>query len=309
MPHTLQELLQSVEVNEPQQVGGLQVFALRWPGHDGLNYVTLDEALQSGRFEVTEMTEGGSVPTLKVVNKGDLPVFLLAGEQLVGAKQNRVLNSSVLVPAQSEAPIPVSCVEAGRWRYTSRHFGSSNSTSHYYLRTKMARAVTQSYKTSSTPTSDQGEVWNEVSRKLSKMGSRSDSSALEQAYEDQRARLDEVLQRLRAPEGCHGAVFAFGGRIAGVDLFDKPGTLGKLWPKLIRAYAIDALEESAAERTVGPEQVRDWLHTAARAEARPFKSPGLGEDVRLEGQGVVGAGLVVEQQPVHVGLFSDVAPQ
>ena len=37
------------------------------------------------------------------------------GEQLAGGKQNRVLNASILVPAKSELPIPVTCVERGRW--------------------------------------------------------------------------------------------------------------------------------------------------------------------------------------------------
>jgi hypothetical protein len=309
MPPSLPDLFQALDVQPPHQVGGLQVFGLRCPGDGGLDYTTLDEAMQSGQFEVTEVNEGGSVPTLKVINKGDRLVFLMAGEQLVGAKQNRVLNASILVPAQRELPIPVSCVEAGRWRYSSRSFSHSDSSSHYYLRTKMSKAVTRSYKASSAPRSDQGEVWAEVSRKLARMGSHSDSAALEQTYQDYRDRLEQILQQLQPPQDCHGAVFAFGGRIAGLDLFDKPTTLAKLWPKLIRAYAIDALEEGSAEAAVSADQVKQWLTAAASVPAQPFKSPGLGDDVRLEGQGVVGAGLVVEQQPVHVELFSDVTPQ
>ena len=54
-----------------------------------------------------------------------------------------------------------------------------------------------------------------------------------------------MAERLPGPEGACGAVFAYGGRVVGFDLFDRPGTLARLWGKLVRAYAIDA--RTAAE--------------------------------------------------------------
>jgi hypothetical protein len=303
------DLLQSVQVTEPQDVGNLQVFGLRWTGGDGLRYATLDEALAAGALEVTEASEGGSVPTLQVANKSDTMVFLMAGEQLIGAKQNRVLNASIMVAGHTVLPIPVSCVEAGRWAYRSRCFGSHGTSSHALLRHKMSKQVTKSYRDAGRPSSDQGEVWNEVSRKLGAMGSHSATVALDQCYEDTRVRLDDMLGQVRVPEGCCGAVFAVGGQIAGVDLFDKSETLGKLWPKLLRAYAIDALETPlSAEARVTSEAVRAWLNTANTAKVEPFPSPGLGQDIRLEAPTLVGASLVVEEQPVHVELFAEQAP-
>src|SRR5204863_4244462 len=106
------------------------------------------------------------------------------------------------------------------------------------------------------------------------------------------------------PAGCNGVAFAVGGRIAGADLFDKSETLAKLWPKLTRAYTLDALEHrESAGPVVTAAAVQQWLHGGAQAQAEPFKSPGLGYDVRLTGAGVVGAGLVLDEIPVHVELF------
>jgi hypothetical protein len=245
------------------------------------------------------------VPTLRVANKADTMAFLMAGEQLVGAKQNRVLNASIMVGARSELPIPVSCVERGRWAYRSRQFGSGGTLSHGKLRQAMHGQATAGYRSEGQPTSQQGAVWAEVEGKLGRMGSHSPSHALHQVYEDYQGRLDDLLRRLSPPEGACGVVFAFGGRIAGVDLFDNPQTLVKLWPKLVRAYAIDALEQPDAQAPpVTVEAVRAWLRSALGAKAESFKSPGLGEDVRLEGDQLVGAGLLVEDQPVHVELFS-----
>jgi len=309
MTQQLAERLQTVTVDAPTGGEGFQVFGLRWGLDDGIPYITLDEGLAQGLIEVTELSEGGSVPTLKVRNGGDALVFLMAGEHLVGAKQNRVLNASLLVPAKSELPIPVSCVEAGRWAYRSRSFGSGGTSSHGRLRRMMHSSSTRGYCSMGTPTSDQGEVWTEVSRKLETMGSMSPSSDLYQAYVDQAPRLDEVLKGVQAPEGACGVVFAVGGRIAGVDLFDRPSTLVKLWPKLVRAYALDAFEEpDPAARALTPDEVMTWLRSSREAKAQAFKSPGVGDDVRLEGSTLIGAGLVVDSHPVHVELFPSMQP-
>jgi len=91
-------------------------------------YVVLDDALARGWVTVSEVGEGGHVPELKVVNRGDVAVLLLDGEELVGAKQNRVLNLTILVPPQHTTIIPVSCVESGRWRHVSHQFGAASRT-------------------------------------------------------------------------------------------------------------------------------------------------------------------------------------
>ena len=90
-----------------------------------MDCMTLDEALSSGNFEVMEVSEGGQVPELRVVNDGDTRVLLLDGEELIGAKQNRIINLTILVPARANVVIPVSCVEAGRWHRQSRRFAAS----------------------------------------------------------------------------------------------------------------------------------------------------------------------------------------
>ena len=319
MPISLSERFESVEASGLQEALGLQVFGLRWQGDGELAYTTLDEALGAQTLEITEVSAAGSVPRLKVVNRGAERVFLMAGEQLVGAKQNRVLNCSLMVAARGEMEVPVSCVEAGRWRDQSPKFASPGTMSHGLLRKLMSQHTREGYERTGTPTSHQGAVWAEVGRKLGAMGSASPTSAVLKVYEDYQKRLADLLDRMRAPAGCHGAVFAIGGRVAGVDLFDRPATLAKLWSKLLQAYAIAALEVGAAgappvQAGTPPVQAGTppitegdagrWVRAAARARADAFQSPGEGHDVRLRGEGLVGAALIVEDQPVHVEMFA-----
>jgi hypothetical protein len=113
----------AVTVGYPARYRGVSVYPLSQESKSStVAYLVLDEALATGQFRITEVSEIGSVPRLLAINDTNSPVFLLDGEELVGAKQNRVLNLSVMLAPKSQTEIPVSCVEAGRWRTTSHAF-------------------------------------------------------------------------------------------------------------------------------------------------------------------------------------------
>ena len=128
--------------------------------------------------QVTEISEGGSVPELQVENKLDVRVFLMDGQELVGAKQNRILNTDVLVPAMSTVKIPVSCVEQGRWHHNSPSFSSGKSASHRTRSAKLAR-VHQNLKSQGKHDADQGAVWSEVAESLKQSGAEQPDQRLE----------------------------------------------------------------------------------------------------------------------------------
>ncbi|MGZ4733956.1 MAG: ARPP-1 family domain-containing protein [Terriglobales bacterium] len=180
----------------------------------------------------------------------------------------------------------------------------AHTSSHHELRAMMDRQATQSYKFVGAPRSDQAAVWGEVSRKLNAMGSRSPSSELQAVYRDYERKLAEAMEHLPAPEGFHGAVFTIAGRISGAGLFDKTETLRKLWPKLVRSCASDAFEASKENyKSATAPEIASWIGRGACATPTVFPSPGIGQDIRIEGQDIFGAGLLVEDQPVHVELF------
>ena len=119
------DVLTSVKVGDPTVYRNLTVFPLFGDSATAAEYLTLDEALEQKCAVITEVSESGSVPELKFINSGTRSVFLLDGEELIGAKQNRVLNLSIMVAGGKTIVIPVSCVEAGRWSHRSRHFSSA----------------------------------------------------------------------------------------------------------------------------------------------------------------------------------------
>jgi hypothetical protein len=128
----------------------------------GPEYVTLKQALEKNFLTIKEISESGSVLELKVINHSDIPVLLLDGEELSGAKQNRVLNTSILLKKKSETVIPVSCTEQGRWSYVSDRFDDSDVVMSPKIRRKKARSVSASLRESQEYRSDQSEVWGDI---------------------------------------------------------------------------------------------------------------------------------------------------
>jgi hypothetical protein len=106
------------EIGEGRAFAGLAVIPLFPSEPPALEYVGLDEATARG-LAVSEVDESGSVSALRVKNPLDELVLLYEGEELVGAKQNRILTRTILVAARSALEIPVGCVGPGRWAYRS----------------------------------------------------------------------------------------------------------------------------------------------------------------------------------------------
>ena len=153
MPITL-----PAQLDEPTIHRGITVVPL-FPRRDpGAAYTTLAAALRRG-LRITETSAAGSVPELVVANPLDEWVLLYDGEELVGAKQNRILNLTVLVAAESVTPIPVSCVEAGRWHRRSPTFAAAAHTAGPQLRLRKARALGRTRSHAAAPSTRCGTRW------------------------------------------------------------------------------------------------------------------------------------------------------
>jgi len=272
------------------------------------DYLVLDEALAAGYARVTEVSETGSVPELKFVNSCDKAVFLLDGEELVGAKQNRVLNLSILAPAGKTVVIPVSCVEAGRWSHRSAAFASAPRAQYAGGRAKKMAQVTDSLRSEGCRTSNQREVWADIDLKAARMQAHSPTDAMSAIYEAHQTNLEDFVRAFFATENQAGALFAINEVITGLDLFDCSETLRKLFPKLVRSYALDALDalhqlpDTQAKPPIR-ERAEGFLGWVASARAETFPAIGQGEDVRLTATCLTGAALVADGSVIHLSAF------
>ncbi len=305
----IEEAALNVRIGEPKVVRNLTVFPLFSKHTAEADYLTLDEALAQKCSVITEVSEGGRVPELKFVNSGDKPVLLLDGEELIGAKQNRILNLSILVPAGKTLIVPVSCVEAGRWRHSTSQFSSAPRLHYAEGRAMKTAQVSASMRSTGQRRSNQGEVWRHISEKFEKFGSSSQTSAMSDIYEQQANRLEGYVVPFSAMEGQTGALFAIDGRVVGLELFDSPETLRKLFTKLLRSYGLDALDRpgstspSQAGRCSATE-AEAFLKKVSDAKAEEFPAVGDGTDLRLAGSNLTGAALAAEGRIIHLTAFA-----
>ena len=269
------------------------------------DFICLDEALKTGVAQITEISEGGSVPKLQFLNTGSKPILLLDGEELVGAKQNRVLNLTILVPALSRIVIPVSCVEAGRWNWRSRHFNSADRTLYAEARAEKMAQVTRSMRTQAGYASDQRAVWDSIAVKSARFNVNSGTSAASDIFEDRVQDLDKLVSQFPAREGQTGAAFFVRGKLAGVELFGDQRALTQLLPKLVRSYGLDSMDEffHASSEPADTATVTAFLQQIADTSGIARAAIGMGEDIRLESPTLLAAALVAEGALVHLSAF------
>ena len=302
--NAINSTLSSLAIGKAQTFGHLTLFPLIADDTRTRNYDTLDEALGKEGIEISEVSEGGSIPDLLLKNGLDRDVLLVDGEELVGAKQNRVLNVTVLAAANGDTQIPVSCVEAGRWGYRGREFGSSGNAHFAEGRAQKVASVTASMEENHTKFSDQHEVWDSISRKSARMDSYSSTAAMGDLYEDHRSQVEDYVAAFSTDSTQTGAVFAIGTKIKGLEVFEAPEVFQKLLPKLIRSYALDAMELDG-ESTHSPDSslVTKLIADVSHAKTDTHPGVGKGEDLRISDGDLHAGALVHEDRVLHLVAF------
>ena len=262
-----------------------------------LEILTLDEARAHGALTVIERAQA-SVPELIAENRGKTHVLLLAGEILVGGKQNRVLREDLLLPPLSgPRNIAVYCVEQGRWNEGRKDFDSRGSVVQPSVRSQVLRKAEQS------------RIWSGVAAASRSVAAPSPTGSYQAIYDkpEVKAQLEETSRRFdpaMAPTAVGAAVFV-GPNLAGVDCFHAPGLFAHEWPKLLRAYALDAYGVAAGawDEAAGRARTDGLLRAAARVEGAARGSVGSGRLFEFTLDGRRGAALLFESQAIHVAIL------
>jgi hypothetical protein len=237
--------------------------------------------------------------------------LIIDGEELIGARQNRTVNISILVPAAADVVVPVTCVEAGRWRSMSRGFMSSSRVHFAAGRAAKSRQVSESLLAERRAVANQSQVWYAIQAKSARMRVVSATSAMSDIFDHHVAGVDEYVRALSAVDGQLGAVFLLDDQPRGVNLFAHASTCRALLPKIVRSYAIDAIERDSmrgAERTAASrdalrERATTLVDTSLRSQRQRFPSIGSGETWRLAGGHLSGGALTANGELLHLSAF------
>lgn len=285
-----------IQLGEPVEHRGVVVAPLFPREQPRADYLTLEEALPLG-FRVSEVDAAGMVPELAVVNPLESSVLLYDGEELLGAKQNRILNVTVLVAAESETRIPVSCVEQGRWHARSTFFGAARHAAYPELRRRKAERLSEAPLARGAA---QSEVWEALSEKAERLDVHSPTSAQADVFGAHERDLGSLREAFPLQLGQSGALLALEGRFC-LDYVSRPTAFARLYPKLLEGYLLDAIELLDGKAGGDPEGFLTALGEAPRSRG---PSAGLGSDIRLRSDILVGSGLELDGEVVQLCAFS-----
>jgi hypothetical protein len=272
-------------VGEAVSFRALTIVPLAADRQPGFDYLSLGEALARGAA-VREVSEGGSVETLLFDNPLGEAILLYDGEELVGAKQNRIVQRTALAAPKTVIELPVHCVEQGRWAYRMRGFSSA------------PRAATPEVRRSK---GSQSLVWAAVAAKNARLHVDAPTGAAEAAFDQYGATIDEYVEALPRQDAQCGMIAVIGGRIACLDYVGRSDVFAGLYAKLLRGYALDAIEHPVAE-PVRREVVNAFLNNVATARRRLAPAVGLGSESRFSGS-VLGVELAAHGELVALTAF------
>jgi len=306
MEAAMARFLEQLELGDPQEYLNMAVFPIFASGNHSPEYLTLKEALDKRLLSVTEVSTGGRVPELMAINTADIPILLVDGEELSGAKQNRVLNTTILLKEHSETVIPVSCTEQGRWSYRSPEFSESGNILSKNIRWKKARKVHENLKTDCTFRSDQGEVWDDIAAMSHDAGVNSSTGAMNDVFHSKEEDLDEYLKAFPLVPGQRGLLVFVNGKVSGFDVVSLGSAYGALHQKLVKSYAMDAYldaRKGKASPAISMGQAKIFLQDALSCTEEKYQSLGHGWDYRYEGRSIVGSTLIHREMVIHAAFF------
>jgi hypothetical protein len=286
---------------------------------------------EGGQHANTVAASGSRVNELLVVNKSDRPLYLMPGEIIVGGYQDRVIGSELVVaPSGEPTPIEVFCVEHGRWgqrdrddtiAYLSSAAANDSRGASVAIRAPADAASADGALQTIAQQADEGKfvasvgslskkarlavqagegqgmVWSEVAGQNARSGVLFETGTFTGNYVDERSlqQLEPYLKSLEQPIGSQsqvvGVVVAINGKTESLDVFESTPLFRKLWPKLLKSYALDAVsarqEPDATEATSGQParactqvEARDFLAEAMNGEGRRAKEGSIAVTTR-----------------------------
>lgn len=277
-------------ISQPVRHENLTLFMIHGPDQvEGENFMTLSEAIDAN---VVTVHETGEVSELQIENTGNRPIYVQAGEIVKGGKQDRTIQQDLVVPGQSgRLPLKSFCVEQGRWAKrggeTANKFSSANNM-----------LATKELKLAALKRGNQSGVWREVARTQSKLSESTDenvaanqsATSLELSMENEKLvkLVEEYVAALTdAPEGKKNVIglgIAVNGEVMSVDIYAAETLFRKVYPKLLRAAAMEAIAKKQANKrfaSLVPGDVAEFMAEMDRQSVVDTRQVGKNDSMLL----------------------------
>lgn len=263
--------------------------------------------IRTGGLIISESSGNGVVGKLIAVNNTGSFLLLTDADVLAGAKQNRVLNKSVLISPHSKTIIDVSCVERGRWHYTTSNFSSPGASADPNLRKTKAKSLSETVFQPEDNFETQQKVWSYVSLCLSKEGYASATESYSDLVIHREKKQKQQYPVFEPEQGCNGLAVFIDRKIVCVDIFGTEEVYRHYFPNLRNSAFLQAIggqQEQVMDKHEAFFRVLDLLDRFEITEKTPdMNYSGAGVLSVSDGSDFVGFGLECEGQMIHCALF------
>lgn len=298
---TLADFLEGLKIEEPRFLRNLVIYPLSNGDKTNPRIKVLDDALKDKDVLISEL-DNARIEQVRLQNRSDYRVFVLDGEEITGAWQDRIATTAAYIDAKSEVLLPTSCVEQGRWG-GNREFSLANTCSYPSLRALLCKDVTNSLNKTKTFKANQERVWQSVNKKLNSLKVQSQTSSMHDIFKRLNEELNRFSESAKELSAFTGMIAACSEDIICLDLFGYKNIFTQLAPKLLASYGLDALEKMVHSSTPPTEKATKLLVQLKRIQPRRFFSVGLGDELRFQSTKILGRALIFGDDLLHLSAF------
>lgn len=266
------------------------------------------QAMNEGSLLISESTGQGVVGQLRAFNKTTDYLLLTDGDVLTGAKQNRILNKSVLLKPMSETIIDVSCIERLRWHYTENNFSNPGKIADFDLRhTKAASIVVRTIDPEKDHPQVQESVWSNIKKRIIDDGLHSETESYESLLSHNLQKIKDKYPDTQPEIGCHGLAVILDKKIVSIEVFGTEEIYRQYFPKLRdSAFQLKNIKKEVTPIDVHEAYFKvldtfDFYETSVKKDDSSHNGAGLLNII--DNERITGFELSNENQLIHCILF------
>ena len=288
-------------VSEPVEKNNITAFFLSSIEKNNNKYLSFSEAIAKNQVQISEVNKKGLLTKLSVSNKSSNNIIILNGELIIGTqiRQDRIVDSTVLIPGYATVLINTFCGEQYRWspRLSNK---ISTSESLYFSSGRANNAADIN-----TKLSKQCRIWSEISEKISDFNVKSFTNSVDQIYKKKKVNVEEIVNFFKIPSEAVGVALGINNQLVNIDIFSNNYMLQIYLPKIIRSIALDSFKKISKKSYLKKKDVHRFLRQIHQAnkQKRKVVEGTLGEELQFNSESVAGSILYHKEQTVHFSAF------
>ena len=288
-------------VSEPVEKNNITAFFLSSIEKNNNKYLSFSEAIAKNQVQISEVNKEGLLTKLSVSNKSSDNIIILNGELIIGTqiRQDRIVDSTVLIPGYATVLINTFCGEQYRW--SPRLSNKISTPESLYFSSGRANNAADI----NTKLSKQCRIWSEISEKISDFNVKSFTNSVDQIYKKKKVNVEEIVNFFKIPSEAVGVVLGINNQLVNIDIFSNNCMLQIYLPKIIRSIALDSFKKISKKSYLKKKDVHRFLRQIHQAnkQKRKVVEGTLGEELQFNSESVAGSILYHKEQTAHFSAF------